>query len=283
MYLIQQTSRNRKESLIPLRSTVEDLKIEILDINTMSGFTVIDGSGYEQVVEVVTSDETSQDENTSSRPRKRAKLDHLSAEQKAQHRKLMNRISAQSARDRQRALMNQQEDSLKKLNTSVSFGHHHSPYYYYYYYSQLRNELICFFLLLSQFEQVKEDNKLLKKRNEALLAENASMKAVKDENKRLKSLVAELESKLKSAEESRTVSMDVSSSMPIETSCSSSEPAVPTIVPLPKGLELQLVLIFTLLIWQCSNGILTLQKFCKLWRTFRTKFSAKIPDSQLET
>lgn len=56
---------------------------------------------------------------SSPRPRKRAKLDHLSAEEKAQHRKMMNRISAQSARDRQKALMQLQEVQINGLKSEV--------------------------------------------------------------------------------------------------------------------------------------------------------------------
>jgi len=246
MYIIQQTGRNRKESLIPLRSNLEDLKIEILDASTMSGFTVID-SGYEEVVEVVTSDEGSEDGN--SRPRKRAKLDHLTVEQKAQHRKMMNRISAQSARDRQRALMMQQEESLKRLTASM--------------------------------DQMKEENKMLKKKNEVLQSENVSMKSLATENEKLKSLVEDLELKLKSVEESHEKCLEVSVNAKIESSCSSSEPAVPNFVPLPKGLELQLILIFTLMIWKCSNGILTLQKLSDFSKIFHKRSLAKTPSLQL--
>jgi len=54
-------------------------------------------------------------ESDGSKPRKRAKLDNLSAKEKAQHRKMMNRISAQSARDRQKAMMQQQDLTIKNL------------------------------------------------------------------------------------------------------------------------------------------------------------------------
>jgi len=244
MNLVQQSGRTRKESLIPLRGT-EDLKIEILDVNTMSGFTVID-SGVDEIVEVVTSEDSS--EAGSSRPRKRAKLDHLTAEQKAQHRKMMNRISAQSARDRQRALMQQQEESLKRVSVTM--------------------------------DQLKEENKSLKQMNQSLLKENAALESLATENAELKKRIAELEDRLKH-EESHVPSSEVSSSVCIETSCCSSEPAVPLTVPLPKGLELQLILIFTLLIWECSSGISMLQKFSKFWKPFQNKFSAMTPNLHL--
>jgi len=118
-------ARNRKEPLIPKQTDEDDEMIEVLSVvGDVTNIMTIDAKSF---VEVATGGgdgggvSSPSDGSTSSgvRPRKRAKLDHLSSEEKAQHRKMMNRISAQSARDRQKCLMQQQEVEIKGL-TSVN-------------------------------------------------------------------------------------------------------------------------------------------------------------------
>jgi hypothetical protein len=102
--------RSRKDALVPMDE--EAFKIEIVDVGSIEEYQML-SLGAHQIVEVVTSSPT-QSLLEGTRPRKRAKLDHLSPDQKTQHRKMMNRMSAQSARDRQRAQMVLQEQALKE-------------------------------------------------------------------------------------------------------------------------------------------------------------------------
>ena len=118
-----QPIRSRKESLVPFRGdSDEDMKIEILPVSALKGVElVMDSDQFIEVVAAPPSPTPSSKSSTSDgvRPRKRTKLDHLSQEEKAQHRKMMNRISAQSARDRQKAHIIQQENTIRILNAQV--------------------------------------------------------------------------------------------------------------------------------------------------------------------
>jgi hypothetical protein len=117
IYVQQQQPRNRKETLIPKET---DEMIEVLSvIGEITNVMTID---HEKFVEVTSSVTASPDSGSEVRPRKRAKLDHLSVDEKAQHRKMMNRISAQSARDRQKTLMQLQDVEIQKLTSSVSIS-----------------------------------------------------------------------------------------------------------------------------------------------------------------
>uniref|UniRef100_A0AC34Q5W3 BZIP domain-containing protein n=1 Tax=Panagrolaimus sp. JU765 TaxID=591449 RepID=A0AC34Q5W3_9BILA len=55
------------------------------------------------------------DQPQSSGPRKRQNLNHLSAEERQQRRMMMNRIAAQTARDRKKARSEKLEDAVKQL------------------------------------------------------------------------------------------------------------------------------------------------------------------------
>lgn len=121
--MIETTGRSRKDPLKPIK--MGDIKIEFLDLCVVPADSLnivemdSDVSSPSSAMEVVIPSSTSPAEAV--RPRKRAKLDHLSPDEKAQHRKMMNRISAQSARDRQKALMGQQESSIKTLQSTVRY------------------------------------------------------------------------------------------------------------------------------------------------------------------
>jgi hypothetical protein len=105
MICVQPVRTNRKDVLIPKQT---DEMIEVLSIvGDITNMITIDPERFVEVT-TTTNDSSCSSSDLSSdscggvRPRKRAKLDHLSAEEKSQHRKMMNRISAQSARDRQK-------------------------------------------------------------------------------------------------------------------------------------------------------------------------------------
>jgi len=179
------------------------------------------------------------------RPRKRAKLDHLSADQKAQHRKMMNRVSAQSARDRQRALMMQQEQNIATLT--------------------------------SKNTQLQQENTKLKLANEKLLKERSELKTsvtlsigLVEENSRLKNLIAELERKLRTND----IQAKVIKGKGDDTGCRTLEPAVLDTNPLLKGQGLQpmsaYLLLSAFLLW-----ISTPQKFSELSKTFLNTSSVK--------
>jgi hypothetical protein len=251
--------------LVPLRDSLDDssslcsssgddndIKIEIVDLSSMGEVTFED-----QIIEVVTSpsgsafsgDSSSGGRDENPRPRKRAKLDHLSMEQKAQHRKMMNRISAQSARDRQRNLMLQQEDTINSLS--------------------ITNDVL------------QKENKKLKAANEKILAEStaAAAKAAEtmEENNRLKKLVTELEKKLA---ESVRVRESEASGVKDEKVCrcsSTSEPAVLEKYPLLKGPDLQQTLTFIILMWTFSTWTWTRQRSLRLLNTFPNKSCVRIP------
>jgi hypothetical protein len=115
----QQTNsggRHRKEPLVPKAT---DEMMEVLGVigGDYSSLLSLESGGY---LEIASSPDPSETDGSGAKPRKRAKLDHLSSEEKAQHRKMMNRISAQSARDRQKAMMHQQDLTIKNLNAVVS-------------------------------------------------------------------------------------------------------------------------------------------------------------------
>lgn len=104
-------ARHRKEALVP--KTTDGL-IQVLSVvGDITNIMTLDAENFVEVESTCSSP-------CEVRPRKRAKLDHLSPEEKAQHRKMMNRISAQSARDRQKALMQNQEEDINKLKSTVS-------------------------------------------------------------------------------------------------------------------------------------------------------------------
>lgn len=127
--MIETPARIRKDPLKEIKMEMEDIKIEFVNFvlpADAEGMNIVEidsdaGSPLTAAMEVtIPSPESAQGAET-VRPRKRAKLDHLSPEEKAQHRKMMNRISAQSARDRQKALMIQQESTIKNIQGTVSY------------------------------------------------------------------------------------------------------------------------------------------------------------------
>jgi len=259
MLYIQQV-RSRKETLVPIRDSLDensstssstdenDIKIEIVDLCNMGDITF---ETEDQVIEVVTSPGSSisgdngngRDENP--RPRKRAKLDHLSMEQKAQHRKMMNRISAQSARDRQRNLMMQQEDTINSLS--------------------ITNDVL------------QKENKKLKSANEKLQNEmEAAATKASEENQNLRKLVEDLEKKLEESVRAREAEILVNESKVCRCS-STSEPAVLEKYPLPKGPDLQQTLTFILLMWTFSTWTWTRQRSLRLLNTFPNKSCVRTP------
>jgi len=219
MILSQQGKR--KSSWIS-GATLENFKIEFINVAGYEGIVDFSGEGSEeQILELVpaspaSSIASSNDQlepqhsslvSDAPKPRKRARLDHLSAEQKSQHRKMMNRISAQSARDRQRAMMGQQEELVKSLSATV--------------------------------EQLKEENQNLRKCHELMAKEQITLKAILEENQGLKKSVENLEKKLKDLGEASILRKE-------EDSARSLVPAVPT-YPQQKGLGLKLFLILHLM------------------------------------
>jgi hypothetical protein len=111
MLLVSQ-GRHRKEPLIPKQT---DDMIEVFSVvGDMTDIVTIDPEKFVEVS--TTTSSVSSPSPESPRPRKRARLDHMTAEEKAQHRKMMNRISAQSARDRQKLQMQQQEIKIQELS-----------------------------------------------------------------------------------------------------------------------------------------------------------------------
>jgi len=246
--MIETPVRSRKDPLKEIK--MEDIKIEFVDLCVLPadgmGMNIVEfdsdaGSPMDDAeMEMDMSSDASGGDTV--RPRKRAKLDHLSPEEKAQHRKMMNRISAQSARDRQKALMIQQEGTIKVLHGTA--------------------------------DTLKKQNTVLAKTNETLVTENSTLK---EENQRLSTLVMELEAKLKAASQnSNVMSMEeeqpTNSSIKLEVEndadkpcCgSASEPAVLHTVPLPKEPSEPLQkLSLILLLWTLYHGIWTHQKSCK--------------------
>ncbi|CAG7837235.1 unnamed protein product [Allacma fusca] len=202
MIYVQQI-RSRKESLVPFRQEVDaDMKFEIVDVSTLNGVELL-GMDSEQFIEVVTSPGTPASMSAESpRPRKRAKLDHLSVEEKAQHRKMMNRISAQSARDRQKAFIVQQEKAIKIITT--------------------------------ENDALKEENKTLKAKSDKLVDENVSLKAMiadyENKFKKMSSMMPSAPVTIKEEPKSETEATEC---------CGPFEPAVLSTIPLQKGPELQ--------------------------------------------
>jgi chromosome segregation ATPase len=233
-----------------------EVKIEIVDVCQMNEYGLAEMEP-DQIVEVITSSCNSSDGEDSSenpKPRKRAKLDHLSADEKAQHRKMMNRISAQSARDRQKALMGQQEIAIKSLSNQNT-------------------------ILKQQTDALKKENCTLKDTVKDLNNKNDNLS---EENDRLTALVKELEEKLAKQNEN-LVSREKLECKPeiVEESVKdfrdSLEPAVPSTVPLQKGLDLQKALTFLLLVWTLSLLISKRQSSYKLWNSLQKKSSALTP------
>jgi len=139
MIYVQQV-RSRKEPLVPLKLDPDsEMKIEYVNVSNLNGLNVVEMEP--EVMEISSSTHTST-HSDGGRPRKRAKLDHLSLEEKMQHRKKMNRISAQSARDRQKALMDQQEKTINNLSESVSSTILFVDYY-------MPNDFIFYFYVVS--------------------------------------------------------------------------------------------------------------------------------------
>jgi hypothetical protein len=240
MIYVQQI-RSRKESLVPFRQEVEgDVKFEIVDVSTLNGVELV-GMDSEQFIEVVTSPGTPGSQSGESpRPRKRAKLDHLSVEEKAQHRKMMNRISAQSARDRQKAFIVQQEKAIKIITT--------------------------------ENEALKEENKVLKGKNEKLTEENVSLRAIiADYENKLK----KMSSALVNPSAPVIIKEEPTSETEATECCGPFEPAVLSTVPLQKGPDLQQTLAFLLLIWALSLLIWTPPKSLKHLKFFLDRSSAQ--------
>jgi len=221
-------TRNRKEPLVPKET---DEMIEVLSVvGDITNIMTIDA---ERFVEVSTSSVGSPDSNAFEvRPRKRAKLDHLSADEKAQHRKMMNRISAQSARDRQKAQMQLQEIQINNLANSN--------------------------------EALKKENETLSTKNESLTSENERLSTLLKE---YESKIRLLESFGAMEIEVKNEPMDNISDCGSGRSNldSSLEPAVPRAVPLPKGPELLKNFSCILLLWTCFQWILTHPNSSKHW------------------
>ncbi|XP_021961168.1 cyclic AMP-dependent transcription factor ATF-6 alpha [Folsomia candida] len=221
-----QPSRNRKETLVP-KSTTDEM-IEVLSVvGDITNVMTIDAERFVEVTTSSSSSDTMSPDSSEVRPRKRAKLDHLSSDEKAQHRKMMNRISAQSARDRQKAQMQLQEVQIKNLMTTNG--------------------------------ALKKENESLSNKCNSLTSENQRMsdlvKEYEAKIKLLESFSGEIKTQIKiepmedtPSECGNGRSNDVNSSL---------EPAVPRTVPQPKGPELAKDFSFLLLLWTCFQWILT--------------------------
>jgi len=265
MIYVQQQGRSRKRPLVPLNMDNE-IKIEFVNLYGMEDIQFADSasndSSTSDFIEVVTAEEENVNSDNGSdldpkqgtddaqavhRPRKRAKLDHLSVEQKAQHRKMMNRISAQSARDRQRALMMQQEQQIATLTAKNT--------------------------------QLQQENAKLKLSNEKLSGECSSLKSsvtdsagLKQENTKLRSLVADLEKKLKAYNIASKPNNVMEKGA--DSACSTLEPAVLDTYPQLKGQSLQQTSAYLLLMSAFFLWISTPQKFSELLKIFQNKYSA---------
>lgn len=258
--IVVQQGRSRKDSLVPIRRAEmdSDLKIEIVDMSMLNGVEVVT-MDTDQMFEVISAgsnspvgssscmspSSVSNDRSVSPapsenpRPRKRAKLDHLSSEEKAQHRKMMNRISAQSARDRQKAYMNQQEGQIKEL--------------------------------AQQVEGLKTENKKLKSNSEKLAEENASLREMLDKlQNQLKNTA-----KVSSDPVAVTVKVEPASEQQVGESCTSFEPAALNAIPLQKGSQVQLTLAFLSLMWGLYQSTWTQQKSLKPLKPFLEQFLSK--------
>jgi hypothetical protein len=148
---------------------------------------------------------------------------------------------------------------------------------------------------LLQNNILKEENRKLKASNEALLAENESLKKREEDNAELQGLVEKLRAELEQKESrvggeeiseldmpltpsstSTSVSSPAEETIREEVGCDSMEPAVPSTVPLPKGLESQLIFLFTLLIWEaCFRWASTHPNSSKLSKTSLNKSSVR--------
>jgi len=253
---VQQQVRSRKRPLVPLNMDNE-VKIEFVNFNGMEEQLFTDSASNDsstttEYIELATAEEEgvtngSDDLPTPAsghRPRKRAKLDHLSVEEKAQHRKMMNRVSAQSARDRQRALMMQQDQSLAVLTAKNT--------------------------------ELQQENTKLTLANGKLLEECSNLKTSHSQEKsKLRNLIADLENKLRAYEfQSKTQNITEKGD---DTACSTLEPAVLNTYPLLKGQSLHKASAYLLLMSACFHWISTLQKSSELLKTSQNTFSVKIP------
>jgi len=237
-----QPIRSRKENLVPFRGDTDgDMKIEILDVSALKAVELV-SMDSDQFIEVMTAPpspaSSTMSNSESVRPRKRAKLDHLTHEEKAQHRKMMNRISAQSARDRQKAHIMQQDKSIQ--------------------------------ILTVENETLKGENCSLKVKNEKLSEENISLRARIEEleNQMKKMSTVNSVGAVVIKEEPAPV-------QEVSECCGSFEPAVLSTVPLQKGPELQQTLAFLFLMSVISLSIWTPPKSLRHLSDLLSKSSAR--------